>query len=66
MVTVGAGVKESRVRDVAGAFRVIYSAKFSDAVYVLHRFQKKTQKTSKRDLDLAQRRCNELVKDLKE
>jgi predicted XRE-type DNA-binding protein len=41
MSTVGPGVREIRVRDVAGAFRVIYTAKFSDAVYVLHCFHKK-------------------------
>lgn len=65
MATVGAGVQEIRVRDAAGAFRVIYVAKFSDAVYVLHCFQKKTQKTSKRDLDLAHDRYKDLVKELK-
>lgn len=42
MATVGQGVKEIRVRDVSGAFRVLYVAKFADAVYVLHCFQKKT------------------------
>ena len=47
MTTVGPGVKEIRIRDTAGAFRVIYVAKFADAVYVLHCFQKKTQRTSK-------------------
>ena len=47
MNTVGQGAREIRIRDAAGAFRVIYVAKFADAVYVLHCFQKKTQKTSK-------------------
>jgi phage-related protein len=47
MNTVGQGVKEIRIRDAAGAFRIIYVAKFADAVYVLHCFQKKTEKTSK-------------------
>ena len=56
MNTVGQGVKEIRIRDAAGAFRVIYVARFADAVYVLHCFQKKTQKTSKVDLDLASQR----------
>ena len=50
---VGAGAYELRVRDEAGAFRVIYVAKFEDAVYVLHAFQKKSQRTSGADLDLA-------------
>lgn len=64
MSTVGKGVKEVRIRDTAGAFRVIYLAKFEDAVYVLHCFQKKTEKTSKIDLDLASKRYRELVKEL--
>ncbi|OAI10144.1 hypothetical protein A1507_21925 [Methylomonas koyamae] len=65
MNTVGQGVKEIRIRDSAGAFRVLYVAKFADAVYVLHCFQKKTEKTSKTDLDLATKRYLELVKELK-
>lgn len=62
--TIGQGVQEIRIRDAAGAFRVIYVAKFADAVYVLHCFQKKTQKTSKTDLDLAEKRYRDLVKEL--
>lgn len=65
MNTVGAGVKEIRVRDEAGAFRVMYIAKFADAVYVLHCFQKKTQKTSKVDLDMAAERYRELLREIK-
>lgn len=64
MNTVGQGVKEIRMRDAAGAFRVIYIAKFADAVYVLHCFQKKTEKTSKADLDLASKRYRDLLKEL--
>jgi len=64
MATVGKGVQEIRIRDEAGAFRVIYVAKFADAVYVLHCFQKKTQKTGKSDLDLAAKRYADLVKEL--
>jgi len=63
MNTVGQGVREIRIRDSPGIFRVVYVAKFSDAVYVLHCFQKKTQKTSKADIDLAKRRYNDLVKE---
>lgn len=65
MNTVGSGVREIRVRDAAGAFRVIYVAKLADAVYVLHCFQKKTEKTSKPDLDLAARRFRDLMQELK-
>jgi phage-related protein len=53
MPTIGKGVREIRVADRAGAFRVIYVASIGAHIYVLHAFQKKTQKTSKRDLDLA-------------
>ena len=64
MNTVGQGVKEIRIRDAAGAFRVVYVAKFADAVYVLHCFQKKTEKTSKTDLDLAAKRYRDLLKEI--
>lgn len=64
MKNIGQGVKEIRIRDSAGAFRVIYVAKFVDAIYVLHCFQKKTEKTSKTDMDLAIKRYNDLVKEL--
>jgi phage-related protein len=56
MSTVGSGVCEIRVQDEAGAFRVMYVARFQDAVYVLHAFQKKTRKTSRADLALARAR----------
>lgn len=48
MNTVGQGVREIRIRDSAGAFRVIYIAKFADAVYVIHCFQKKAEKPVRR------------------
>ena len=53
MKTVGPGVREIRIRDSSGAFRVLYVATRADAVYVLHAFQKKTQATAKRELDVA-------------
>ena len=56
MPTVGAGVVEIRVREAEGAFRLFYVAKFAEAVYVLHAFQKKSQKTSALDLELARSR----------
>lgn len=62
--TVGQGAKEIRIRDEAGAFRVVYVARFADAIYVLHCFQKKTEKTSKADVELAARRYRELLKEL--
>jgi phage-related protein len=56
MPSVGLGACEIRIRDRAGAFRVVYVARFRQAVYVLHAFQKKSQKTSRLDLELARRR----------
>ncbi|MDR1936417.1 MAG: type II toxin-antitoxin system RelE/ParE family toxin [Candidatus Accumulibacter sp.] len=61
MRTVGAGAYELRYRDSSGTFRVIYVAKFADAVYVLHAFQKKTQKTEKADIDLAAQRLRQVI-----
>lgn len=60
MTTVGPGVREIRVRDSSGAYRVVFIASLADAVYVLHAFQKKTQRTSTRDLLIAQSRFREL------
>jgi phage-related protein len=59
MPSIGAGVREIRVRECAGAFRIIYVATFTDVVYVLHAFQKKTRQTAKRDVDLAATRLRE-------
>jgi len=61
MDRVGAGVREIRTLDLDGIFRVMYVAKFQTAIYVLHCFQKKTQKTSAEDIALASRRYKELV-----
>jgi phage-related protein len=61
MTGVGPGVREIRVRDESGAFRVIYVASLADAIYVLHAFQKKTQQTARRDIDLAARRFRQLA-----
>jgi phage-related protein len=60
MPTVGSGVREIRVRESSGAFRCIYLATRPEGVYVLHCFQKRTQKTSQQDLDLARRRFKSL------
>lgn len=56
MPPVGAGVVEIRVRDSEGAFRLLYVAKFAEAIYVLHAFQKKSQKTPALDIELARAR----------
>jgi phage-related protein len=60
MRTVGAGVFEIRVH-ADGEFRVLYVAKFAEAVYVLHAFGKRTRKTSRQDLNIASRRYADLI-----
>lgn len=62
--TVGPGVREIRVR-VGAAYRLIYTTQHESAVYVLHLFEKKRQKTSKADIDLARERLAELRSNLK-
>ncbi len=57
----GAGTKEIRLKDATGIFRVMYVAKFEEAVYVLHCFQKKTQATSKRDMAVVATRYRAVV-----
>jgi phage-related protein len=65
MPSVGLGVREIRVRE-GGAFRVFYVARFTEAVYVLHAFQKKARKTPKLDIDLARRRFRALIQERKQ
>jgi phage-related protein len=64
MDTVGAGVKEIRIR-AEKAYRVLYVAKFAEAVYVLHGFEKKTQRTARADIDLAGKRYRQLLNERK-
>lgn len=59
MQAVGSGVKEICIH-VLGEWRVIYVAKFRDAVYVLHSFQKKSRKTNRQDIELARQRYNQV------
>lgn len=63
MPTVGKGVREIRVSDRPGEFRVIYVTNIGNRVYVLHAFQKKTQKTPLRDLVLAKARFSLIVEE---
>ena len=62
MVYIGQGLNVIRIREESGQYRVIYVAKFADAVHVLHAFQKKTQRTAKADLDLARKRYSEIAR----
>ena len=62
MPTIGSGVREMRVWDERGAFRVFYVAKFNEAVYVLHVFAKRSQRTGRHDLEIGKNRYNDLLK----
>jgi len=65
MPSVGSGVTEIRIRDERGIFRVIYVSKYLDTVFVLHAFQKKSQKTSKRDLDIVRKRLKKVIAEVR-
>jgi phage-related protein len=58
---VGAGTKEIRLKDESGIYRVMYVAKFEEAVYVLHCFKKKTQATRRQDKAIAEARYRAVV-----
>jgi phage-related protein len=62
MPSVGLGVNELRVR-TGDAFRVLYVAKFAEAVYVLHALQKKSRKTAKSDIELARQRYRAMIEE---
>lgn len=62
MPSVGAGTREIRVKVEDGIYRMFYVTKFGNAVYVLHCFTKKTEKTEKRDIDLGVKRYSEAKK----
>jgi phage-related protein len=61
MKSIGSGVYEIRIRDDKRAFRVVYIAKFEEAIYVLHAFEKKGLKTSKKDIGIARNRLKGLI-----
>ena len=62
---IGAGVREIRISDDGNAFRVMFVTKFAEKIYVLHSFQKKTQKTSPKDLNIAKTRYNAIIREEK-
>ncbi|MBX3234511.1 MAG: type II toxin-antitoxin system RelE/ParE family toxin [Nitrospira sp.] len=61
MASIGSGVQEIRVRDDTGIYRVFYVAKFQEAVYVLHVFKKRSQKTARPDIELGKSRYADLL-----
>lgn len=60
--TIGPNVREIRIRESSGAFRVIYQATLPDAVLVLNAFRKKAQKTPRHEIDTARNRLGEYLK----
>jgi phage-related protein len=60
MTTIGTGVRDIRIRDEKGAFRILYVTRIKDAIFVLHAFHKKTQQTAKRDMDIAASRLRQI------
>ncbi len=66
MPSVGLGVKEIRVRDADGAYRLIYVARFSEAVYVMHAFHKTSRKTAGKDIELVRNRFRALIRERKQ
>ena len=60
MSSIGQGVREIRIKQ-EGQFRIIYIAKFEDTIYVLHAFQKKTQKTRQHDIDVAKQALKDIL-----
>ena len=60
VASVGRGVREIRIHE-QGEFRVVYVAKFPEAVYILHAFEKKTQRVPKQAIELARRRCKAVL-----
>lgn len=65
MPSVGAGVIEIRIRAKRDRFRIFYVAKFEEAIYVLHAFQKKSQKTAKPDIEKGRKRYKDLIEERK-
>lgn len=59
MSSIGAGVREIRVHE-NGEYRIIYLAKYSEGIYVLHAFRKKTEKTSQNDIEMAKTRLRQV------
>jgi phage-related protein len=62
---IGAGVREIRIREQSGAFRMIYQATVADEVLVIHAFQKKTQKAPRHEIETACERLKEFLRGLK-
>lgn len=64
MRQIGAGTKEIRLWDASGIFRIIYVAALGKRIHVLHCFQKKTQKTSQADINLARQLYKAVIREI--
>jgi len=62
MPSIGKGVEEIRIWEASGTYRIVYTARLADTVYVLHAFQKKTRATSPRDIEIARERFRQLMR----
>ena len=62
MLTIGRGVEEIRVWEESGTYRVVYTTRLAEAVYVIHAFHKKTRATSQRDIEIARERFQQLMR----
>ena len=61
MSAVAAGVEELRVKDRSGIYRVFYYTRLADSVLIFHAFAKKTQKTPRQEIAIAQQRLKEMI-----
>jgi len=61
-IPVGKGVEEIRISEESGIYRVVYTARLEEAVYVLHAFHKKSRATSQRDIEIARERFQQLMR----
>jgi phage-related protein len=62
MPSIGKGVEEIRIWEASGTYRIVYTARLAETVYVLHAFQKKTRATSPRDIEIACERFRQLMR----
>jgi len=60
MPSIGPGVREIRIRQASGAYRIIYLTTIGDVVHVLHAFQKKSRQRPNGDIDLAKARLRQI------
>ncbi|GBF80651.1 type II toxin-antitoxin system RelE/ParE family toxin [Aphanothece sacrum] len=57
---IGKGTEEIRIW-TGETYRIFYVARFEEGIYVLHAFRKKTQRTSKKDIELGQQRYQQMI-----